>query len=66
MSEELFENFQSMSEDEINQSIVHYTREIMDLEADKKAYVSGIRDAIKDLKSRIAVAISALNAKKAQ
>jgi len=65
MSEELFENFESMTEEEINHSIVHYTREILDLEADKKAYVAGIRDAIKDLKGRVSIAISALNSKRA-
>jgi len=66
MNEELFENFDEMTKEEINQSIVSYTKEIYTLEAGKKAYVSGITDAIKDLKSRISAALSVLNSKEVE
>lgn len=64
MNEELVRDYMSRSSSVLHESISKYVSEIKSLEEDKKTYVSGIRDAIKELNDRIETALAVLKKKK--
>jgi hypothetical protein len=61
MSEEFAINFEGMTKEEINSAIIRNLREIISLNAKKKDFMAGVKDAIKELDNRIALAIAELD-----
>lgn len=59
-------SFDGLTEEEIEASIVRYVGEIEILEDEKKDYVGGVREAIKDLKARVKAGLRALAEKRGQ
>jgi hypothetical protein len=66
MDQELVVNLEGRTSEELHEMITRYVSEIRSLEEDRKAYVSGIRDTIKDLKSRIDAVLFVLDQKDAE
>jgi len=59
-----FENsFMDMSREELHSHVVKYTRELKKLELDKKEFVSGVRDAVKELNERVDLILGILKNK---
>jgi hypothetical protein len=57
-------SFEDLTPEEIEATIVKYVKEIRKLEAEKKDFVGGCTEAIKELNSRINLALETLDRKK--
>jgi DNA-binding phage protein len=64
MNEELVKDFMTKSTSQLHASIAKYVSEIRVLEEDKKAYVAGVRDAVKELNDRIDTILAVLKRKR--
>lgn len=64
MNEELVKDFMTRDVQELHASITTYISEIRGLEEDKKAYVAGVRDAVKELNDRIDTTLAVLKRKR--
>lgn len=58
--------FDKMTDVELRTSIANLIKEIMQAEDDKKDFVSGVNDVIKDCKTRLRAAVEALKDVEAQ
>jgi len=66
MDQELIVSLEGKTSEELHEMITKYVSEIKALEEDRKVYVSGIRDVVKDLKSRIDAVLFVLGQKDAE
>lgn len=64
MNEELVKDLMTQLPSELNASIARNISDIRKLEEDKKAFVAGVRDAVKELNDRIDTALAVLRRKR--